>query len=679
MTASIWIEQDDQARITGEVRDAITEEILPGRTVMIEGPALVSSENSRIKGTTNEDGIFTFNVPPGKYNLISQAEGFEEEQFQIEVTSGEELNQDFNLQSATQNYAYSVETMELPQHMVPEVSGVDFTPNGEMVVVNRRGEVWIRSADGEDWDRFAHGLYEPFGVVADVPNGDIFVIQRPEITRLSDLDRDGKADLYETVNDSWGITGNYHEFSYGLARDSQGNLYGGLGFVSAGEFPWTRGELKPDRVVPWTGEGRVPDGHRSVVPYQGWAFRVTPEGEFEPLATGLRQPLGIGINSKDELFITDVSGAWVPSSVLLHVEEGKFYGHPEGLKWDPTYNTKEITTEDLKEMRTPPTVYLPRGPMGTSPGQPVWDVTDGEFGPFSDQMFLGDVSKLLMRVDLEKVDGIYQGAAFPFLRDQGLRQGSMHNAFGPDGNLYLAQTVRGWMPTEGDEGIQRVVWTGENPVDILSMDLTDTGFSLSFTEALLPEKLADVSNYKITRFQYNYHILNGSLRVNEVEVPVEKAISSEEGTSVDLELLELLPGYIYELQMEELESQSGRLMLNTTAYYTANRLLSGETYIADTVLEAEPTIDNGMANAVRGGETYQQYCTVCHQADGRGSSQLGTPDFTSISGPLSMSEDELISTISEGKGYNMPSFGNVISNQEIRDVVAYLRETFKEK
>ena len=31
----------------------------------------------------------------------------------------------------------------------------------------------------------------------------------------------------------------------------------------------------------------------------------------------------------------------------------------------------------------------------------------------------------------------------------------------PDGALYIAQTVRGWMSTEGNEGLQRVVWNGD--------------------------------------------------------------------------------------------------------------------------------------------------------------------------------------------------------------------------
>lgn len=672
----LMAQQQSQENISGQVRDAETGKILPGATVRIEGVNLDRSENMSITSVANKEGMYRFKVPSGRYDLIIGGEGYQQKRMNVELSAGQEKRLDVMLEPMNLNYAYQVETMELPPQMVPEISGIDFTSRGTLVVTNRRGEVWMQDRAKKGWHRFAYGLYEPFGVVADMPGGNIYVIQRPEITKLSDTDGDGRADRYETVNDSWGITGNYHEFSYGLARDSGGNLYGGLGMVSAGDFPWIRGELKPKRVIPWRGEGKVPDGHRSVVPYQGWSFRVTPKGEFEGISTGFRQPLGLGVSRQDELFVTDVSGSWVPTSVLYHVQKGNFYGHPGGLKWDSTFDAGKVTVDQLKDMRTPPAVYLPRGPMGISPGQPAWDTTEGGFGPFAEQMFIGDVSRNLMRVDLEKVAGEYQGAAFPFLRDQGLRQGSMHHAFGPDGNLYLAQTVRGWMPTGGGEGIQRITWTGEQPVEILTMRLTEDGFRLNFTEPMKPEELSHTGNYSIVRFQYNYHMLDGSLRVSEVEVPVEKAVPSEEGTSVELELLELHPGYIYELQMERLESKDGKPIINPTAYYTANRLLSGETHIEETELIASEKQNREKPDVDSGRQIYQMYCRVCHQADGRGSSQVGTPDFTGTEGPLTQSNKKLAETISQGKGDNMPSFGNVISEKEIQSLILFLREEF---
>jgi mono/diheme cytochrome c family protein len=664
-------------RISGRVRNAETGASVPNAQVRLEGPALADRENSQVRSRQNPQGRYQLDAPPGAYDLWVVAPDFEELKLRVVLSSGENTERDFDLRPLPRSNAYRVETLPLPRQLIREASGIAFTPKGSMVITNRRGEVWIQSGPKGEWRKFAYGLYEGFGVAA-TSESDVLVIQRPELTRVRDTTGDGVADVYETLADGWGITGNYHEFTYGLARDSAGNAYFGSGMVSYGrgrELPWVRGPLKIEQYLPWTGKGAVPDGHRSVALYQGWVFQVTPDGRFTPFATGFRQPLGIGVSPNDELFVSDVAGAWVPTSTLMHVEKDGFYGHPDPLKWHPEYKEKRLTVEQLSEMRRPPTVYLPRGLMGTSPGQPVWDTTGGRFGPFGGQMFIGDVTSLMMRVDLQKVAGVYQGAVFPFIRGMGLRLGGMHNAFGPDGALYIAQTVRGWMSTEGNEGIQRIVWTGENPVDILTFRLTDKGFALRFTEPMAAVA-GDARQYQLRRFQYNYHPLDGSLRVQEADVPVTAARLSPDGRSLELDLIELQPDFIYEfVASSNVVSSSGLALLNSTAYYTANRLLSGQTRPGPSTLVAQSTAALKPADASRGRETYLLYCVACHQPDGRGSQQIGTPDYTAAESPLKKPDEELLGIIANGRN-QMPPFGNVLPAQSIHDVLAYLREAF---
>lgn len=665
-------------RLSGVVRDADTGAPLRNAQVKLEGAALASRENSQVIGRANAQGAYRLDVPPGDYQLWVVAPDYEEIGTRWTVAAGTPVEREFALTKLSGAGVYRVETLPLPRAMIPELSGVAFTPQGTLVVTNRRGEVWMRTAADGRWRRFAAGLYEGFGLVAS-GESDVLVIQRPELTRLRDTDGDGVADRYETVSDQWGITGNYHEFTYGLARDGKGNTYFGSGMVSFGrgrEFPWARGDLKVPQYHPWTGQGPVPDGHRSVAPFQGWMFRVAADGRFTPFAYGFRQPLGVGVSPDDELFVTDVSGAWVPTSTLLHVEEQGFYGHPDPLKWHPDFRDRTLTVEEFQAMRRPPTVYLPRGLMGTSPGQPVWDTTGGKFGPFAGQIFLGDVTPLLMRVDLQKVAGKYQGAAFPFLRGGGLRLGGMHNAFGPDGALYVAQTVRGWMSTEGNEGLQRVAWSGETPVDLRELKLTDKGFSLRYTTAM-NAAIADASQYQVKRFQYNYHPNDGSLRMAETDVPVTRVTASVDGTSVELELLELQPGFVYEFNVgRKVLSRTGRPLGNAIGYYTANRLLSGETNAGPSVLKAAAAQVAQPPDPKRGEEIFRLNCMACHGPDGKGSKQIGTPDYTAAESPLKKSDDELLALISGGKN-QMPAFGNVLPPQSIRDVLAYLRHAFQ--
>ena len=40
---------------------------------------------------------------------------------------------------------------------------------------------------------------------------------------------DEAADRFDTINQGWGYTGNYHQYAFGLERDKQGNFYGTLG------------------------------------------------------------------------------------------------------------------------------------------------------------------------------------------------------------------------------------------------------------------------------------------------------------------------------------------------------------------------------------------------------------------------------------------------------------------
>ena len=92
---------------------------------------------------------------------------------------------------------------------------------------------------------------------------------------------------------------------------------------------------------------------------------------------------------------------------------------------------------------TPPAIWFPYGRMGQSASEPIWDTTGGKFGPFAGQCFVGDQTKsMVMRVYLEKINGRYQGACFPFR--SGFICGVNRLDFGPDGSLFAGMTARGW-------------------------------------------------------------------------------------------------------------------------------------------------------------------------------------------------------------------------------------------
>ena len=661
------------AHVTGHLRNGATGLPVSGWHVIISGPPLAREENSALILSSGPAGEFDFQVPAGSYELETAPGSFQEEHVHLDVAAGAVASHDFDLRPPMASRAYGVEDVGLPRQMVPEVSGLTFSPGGSLVVATRRGEVWIRDATTAAWRRFAYGLLEPFGIVAD-SDREVFVTTRGEFMHLTDTSGSGRADVYGVVDDSSGMTGNYHEFSYGLVRDAYGNFYGANGMASKDGDNFqdivAKGPLKMDKAV----AGFSNDDHRSLVPFEGWVYEITREGAFVPFATGFRQAMGLGLSPQGELFATDVSGSWVPTSVLLHVQKGRFYSHPDGLKWDPNYAGKAITPAMLAQMRTPPAVYVPRGPLGSALGQPVWDTTGGKFGPFGGQVFIPDWTGVVVRIDLEMVAGDYQGAVFPFLAGQGLNIGGVRASFAPDGSLYIGQTARGWGST-AKEGIQRIAWTGAAPVEIRTLHLTGRGFELTFTVPMGPASLAAAGNYRVRRFRYNYSIDDGSLRTDEAVVPVTGAAPHANGLGVDISLGELMPDFVYQVELGGVVAADGSPVANPIGYYTANRLLAGSAYRAASALAPAP-VALGPPDPAAGGTIFRSNCGVCHQPDGRGSKQVGTPDFTLAGGPLTHPDAELINQVTNG-GKVMPPFGHVLARQDILDVVAYLKQTFR--
>lgn len=461
---------------------------------------------------------------------------------------------------------YAVESIPTPPGLVAETGGLAFLPDGRLAACFHRGEVMLYNPKTKQWKLFAEGLHDPLGVIA-VSNTELLVVQRPEMTRLKDTNNDGVADVYETVNDQFGMSGNYHEFAFGPVRDKQGNLYMSLNAASngAGVRNEVRGEYNP-----LGRQGRMYD----CVPYRGWVLRQTPDGKVTPYALGFRSPNGIGFDGAGRLFVTDNQGDWLGTSKLYHVEPGKFYGHPSSLVWKadfPAVDPLTLPVETLDGMRTKEIVAFPHQSMAHSPTQIVPDLTGGTFGPFGGQLFVGEMDfSRLLRVMLDTVGGQLQGSCIPFFDKAGLKIGNNRLAFAPDGSLWLGMTDHGWV---GDEGIQVLRYKGGTPLDLSAMHLTPTGFELTFTQPIDDATARNLSNYACRRYYYKYHSNYGSPETDSQPVSVTTATLSPDRKTVSLNLTELVPGYVYEFTLGDLRANNGaRKLANRQVFYTLNRL-----------------------------------------------------------------------------------------------------------
>lgn len=472
---------------------------------------------------------------------------------------------------ANANVSYLVETINTPSGLHPETGGLAFLPDGRLVACFLRGEVMIYDPKTKQWKLFASGLHEPLGVLP-LSDSEMLVMQKPELTRLKDTDGDGHADLYETEADDFGMAGNYHEWTYGPVQDQDGNLF--ISFNTASEWGIIMDEVRgkiDTTLVPFNPKQKF-----AAVPYRGWVAKVTPAGEFIPYAYGFRSPSGLAISPDGDLFIADNQGDWVGTSALFKVQQNKFYGHPASMIWLAGWNRgdpSKLRMEELNAQRERAVVQFPHAIVAASPTQPVFDNSQGAFGPFTRQIFIGEMNQeRIIRVMLEEVQGIWQGACIPFLDKNGLRKGNNRLAFSPDGSLYVGQAAHGFV---GDTGIQRIVFTGKPPVDIYSMNITDDGFDLHFTQPMDETTLRDTANYHFRRYYYEYHLAYGSRQFDVQKVPVEEIRLSEDKKTVSLKLTDLVPGYIYELTMGEVKSVEGEVLENTLVCYTVNVLRSG--------------------------------------------------------------------------------------------------------
>ncbi|HUR57559.1 MAG TPA: c-type cytochrome [Opitutaceae bacterium] len=586
--------------------------------------------------------------------------------------------------------AYRVENVPLPPELHGGISAVAFTPAGSLVVTTRYGEAWMRSPDGKNWRRFAAGLNEPLGLVAESERV-IYVAHRPEVLRMTDTDGDGRADTFDALGGEWGLTANYHEFFFGLRRDRTGNFFGAASLDSYAEkdaAPQTRGQRDSQPAAQRAGHG-------AEVPLRGWAVQITPEGKTVPFASGFRQPNGIGMSPEDELFVTDNQGDYKPSCGLLHVARGDFHGHAESLKWEAGFKAGSLTPEQLWRRYKGPAVVFPHGAMGVSSGEPLWDLSRGKFGPYAGQVFVGDYTNLVSRVGLEKVGGEWQGFVFPFLgrfelapyaSGEKLAAGNTRGAFAPDGSLYLGQTA-GW--GGGHDGLQRVTWDGTLPTDVQTMELTDRGFALTFTRPMDRTQLANPAHYELDRFRFYYHVKYGSPWIDEVRVPVQEVRVAADGRRVELTLPELNVGFVYQIGLTKLTSAEGVPVANPIGFYTVNRLRNGERAVGGTTRlprEGETSLgakeapgevaQSGPALVAAGEKVYKLFCVACHQPNGKGLPG-GAANFVDDKSRLGKPDAQLMESIVKGvEGKGMPAFGASLTKNQQRAALAYIRATF---
>lgn len=462
---------------------------------------------------------------------------------------------------------YRLIRFQIPEALNVEASAVELLPGNDpssdrLAVATRRGDIFLVDGAFQDdvanvtFKQFAQGLHEVLGLHE--KDGWLYVTQRCDVTRIKDTDGDDVADVFEVFSDGWGISGDYHEYAFGSNFDAQGNMW--VTLCLTGSFS-------------------------SQVKYRGWCVRIDEEGNLIPTCGGIRSPGGMGFNQAGDVFYTDNQGPWNGTCSLKWLRPGSFQGHPGGNQWyqdaeeaigpapkEPESGSRMMTEAAKIPEYEPPSILFPYQKMGQSASGIACDLTEGKFGPFRDQLFVGDVThSLVMRCYLENIDGHYQGACFPFRKDLG--SGTLALEFGNDGSLIAGGTNRGW----GSRGtksfaLERLQWTGKVPFELKTMQVTPTGFRFTTTVPVDVNSAMNLESWNWQTYTYIFQSAYGSPEVDHTTPKVTKIQVSDDGLTVDVTLDQLQIGHVHEVVASGLKAADGRSLLHPEAYYTLNYL-----------------------------------------------------------------------------------------------------------
>ncbi|MBU7596258.1 DUF1080 domain-containing protein [Streptomyces sp. P38-E01] len=438
-----------------------------------------------------------------------------------------------------------------PGGFEPKVTGMDWFDDDRMVLTTWAGresfdgavEI-VEGTVGDDADPekittkvVAEDMNEPQGVL--VEDGEVVVAEKHQLSRLVDADGDGFYEDTEAIA-TWPSGGTYHEFGFGLLADED-HYYLNLSVA-------------------------ITPGGRTTVPQhvenRGTSIKIDKKnGEVEYVAGGLRTPNGIGWGPDNEVFVMDNQGDWLPSSKMVEIKKDGFYNH---------HTTPAGPFDD--QPVTDPVLWLPHGEISNSPTNPVLM----EKGPFKGQMVFGDVTYGgLQRAYLEEVDGKKQGAVFRMT--QGLESGVSRLALGPDGAFYVGGIGGGgnWeQPGKLPYGLQKLKQTSEDAMDIHSMEVTSSGFDLTYTKPVSEEVVENLAErYEVQQWSYNPTSQYGGPKRNQETLRVSGATVSDDGTTVSLKIDGLREDRVAHVRSPRpFAAADGTALWSTEAWYTVHNI-----------------------------------------------------------------------------------------------------------
>jgi mono/diheme cytochrome c family protein len=381
------------------------------------------------------------------------------------------------------------------------------------------------------FENYGHGLFADTLAMLAEEDG-LYVLHRRNFTKIAENKSSGIAERFERVAPLTQTIADGYDYAYGLVRDKTG------GFV----FSYAQ---YADAKMPGAGS----------------SLRFTPGQSAKELAFGFRNPLGWCVGPEGEIFFTDNQGEWVPTNKLCHMVEGRYYGYP---------NSSQL--QHLGKPAGKTAVWVPYGWARSINGM-AYDRSGGKFGPFSGQFFLAELmfGGAIIRADVEKVNGEYQGACFPFW-GKGLL-GPVTLAFDPRGRLFVGGiTEPGWMAQPDRGALFRIDFTGQTPFEMQSIQVRPAGFRIVFTAPVDKAAAANPATYHLEHYRYEYTGAYGSPELDRTSVAVKEVSVADDGRSVELITSPLVKNRVYMITAAGVKSANGEMLVHASGAYTLNEI-----------------------------------------------------------------------------------------------------------
>jgi hypothetical protein len=299
-------------------------------------------------------------------------------------------------------------------------------------------------------------------------------------------------------------------------------------------------------------------------------LRVSANGEkLDVVATGFRNPNGMGISPSGLITVADQQGEWVPETRLDTIQPGGFYGYM------PMHKRPEAPKK-----YDGPLCWIARA-IDNSAGGQAW-VPDESWGSLARHMIHLSYGRctMMLVVPEDRPDSSsapLQAGVVPL--PGRFLSGAMRGRFNPkDGQLYVSG-LRGWQTAAVRDGcFQRARYTGQPFYVPIAYSVATNGIRLVFSQPLERKAAENPESFSIEQWNYRWTSTYGSPEYS-VKTPeksgrdvvtVKTAKLAEDSRTLFLEIPELGPAMEMRIQYN-LNAADGKHLRNEF-YATINAL-----------------------------------------------------------------------------------------------------------